>query len=91
MTKLCKHLNAECSISYPLGSILKIRNMILYTPVYVLFFYFSDFRENIMPESPEIKTPNQHSPLNMTGGMGSTVRDVPRPQSGGTALPGKLL
>ena len=39
-----------------------------------------------MPESPDIKAP-QHSPLNMTGGMGSTVRDVPRPQSGGTALP----
>lgn len=44
------------------------------------------YRESIMPESPDIKAP-QHSPLNMTGGMGSTVRDVPRPQSGGTALP----
>ncbi|XP_076112754.1 protein CBFA2T2-like isoform X4 [Mytilus galloprovincialis] len=47
----------------------------------------TDYRENIMPESPDIKTPTQQSPLNMTGGMGSTVRDVPRPQSGGTALP----
>ena len=46
----------------------------------------ADYRESIMPESPDIKAP-QHSPLNMTGGMGSTVRDVPRPQSGGTALP----
>lgn len=48
----------------------------------------ADYRESIMPESPDIKAP-QHSPLNMTGGMGSTVRDVPRPQSGGTALPGR--
>lgn len=44
-----------------------------------------------MPESPDIKTPTQQSPLNMTGGMGSTVRDVPRPQSGGTALPGMQI
>lgn len=50
-------------------------------------FHPRHYRENIMPESPDIKTPTQHSPLNMTGGMGSTVRDVPRPQSGGTALP----
>lgn len=50
-------------------------------------FHPRHFRENIMPESPDIKTPNQHSPINMTGGMGTTVRDVPRPQSGGTALP----
>jgi len=50
---------------------------------------FTDYRENIMPESPSPKLILPSPPTGMAGG--TSARDVPRPHSRGSTLSGSVF